>query len=168
MEFNKVRTGIEKKFFTQCSEVVIENGYVLYDLEYISGSSTLRLYIMDEKTKTAVIEDCVKVDRALTPVFEEEWVPDDIVLEVSSPGVYRSLKTLDHFELALNENISVVISGNLDEEILKDAPRAVKNGKDFKGILKEVTEEYIILDINGFELKLTVAQLKRASLEPAL
>lgn len=168
MEFNKVRTGIEEKFYTQCNAVVIENGYVLYDLEYISGSSTLRLYIMDEKTKTAVIEDCVKVDRALTPIFEEEWVPEDIVLEVSSPGVYRNLKTLKHFELALNERISVVITGNLEDEIVKDAPKAVKNGKHFTGILKTVTEENIILDINGFELKLTVAQLKKASLEPAL
>jgi ribosome maturation factor RimP len=168
----KVRTGIEGKFFDMSSDVVKENGFVLYDMEYIAGSSTLRVYIMNIETKTADIDDCVKVTRAMNPFFEEEseldvqWIPSDIVLEVSSPGMFRSIKTKEHFELALNERVQCSISGKLEDALIVDAPKAVKKGNGFVGILKEVKEDKIILDIDGFQLPLTFDQIKKANLEP--
>ncbi len=168
MELVKNRTGVEEKFYKIVEKVVDENQYQLYDFEYISGSSTLRVFIMDKETQTAVIEDCIKVDRAMSPYFEEEWVPNDVVLEVSSPGMYRSLKTLAHFELALNKRIACSIRGKLDEQLVEGAPKSVKKGNAFIGILKNINEENIIIDIDGFELALTFEQMKKANLEPEL
>ena len=69
MELEIKRSNLEQKFFELTEKIVHENNYALYDVEYHSGSSTLRVFIMDPETKTAVIEDCVKVDRAFDPLF---------------------------------------------------------------------------------------------------
>ena len=166
LELNKVRSGIELKLYNLALQIVTENEYVLYDVEYIKGSSTLQVYIMDPATKSAIIEDCIKVDRAFSPYCDEEaWIPNDFVLEVSSPGVYRSLKTLDHFKSAVNEIISLSIAGHLNEKEQAKA-KGVKSAKKFRGKLLEVTEEYIIIDSNSVELKISFEQMKKASLDP--
>ena len=170
----KKRTGIEEKFFKIADKVVRENGFDLYDMQYVSGSSTLMVFIMNQETKTADIDECVRVTRAMNPFFEEEeasdinWIPNDIVLEVSSPGMYRSLKTLKHFELVVGDRINCLIQGKLDEELLADAPKVIKKSSSFIGVLKEVKEKNILIDINGFELCLTFEQMKKANLEPEL
>lgn len=168
MELIRKRTGLEEKFFAICEAVTKELGYAIYDMDYIQGSSTVRLFIMNPETKTAVIEDCIKVDRATTEYFEEDWVPEDIVLEVSSPGVYRSLKTRENFEAAVGDIISCTITGSLEAEFLEGAPKSVKNGKAFRGILKEFNEEKILLEIDGFNLEISIEQIKKANLDPEL
>ena len=168
MELFKKRTGLEEKFYQACEAVTVEHDYVIYDMDYIQGSSTVRLFIMNPETKTAVIEDCIKVDRGLSPFFEEDWVPEDVVLEVSSPGVYRTLKTKENFEAVVGDLINCTISGSLNEELVKDAPKAIQNEKSFRGILKEFNEEKILLEIDGFELPLTIEQIKKANLDPEL
>ncbi len=169
LELDKKRTGIESKFYDFSKSTTEENGYVLYDMEYVSGSSTLRVFIMDAKTNTADIDDCVKVTRAMNPFFEEEegnWIPNDIVLEVSSPGMYRSLKTKEHFELAKDQRVQIFITGKLDESLTKDFSKAIQKGNTFVGLLKEINEENIILEIDGLSLPITFEQMKKANLEP--
>ena len=79
----------------------------LYDLEYQTGSLLLRVYIINPETLTAEIGDCVKVDHALTLPLQESWVPDGITLEVSSPGIFRSLKTDWHFSMSINRRVKL-------------------------------------------------------------
>lgn len=165
MELEKTRTGIELKLFELTSSIVSENGYELYDVEYISGSSTLRVYIMDNDTKTAVIEDCIKVDRAFSPSCEtEQWIPNDFVLEVSSPGVYRSLKTREHFVNVLGQIILCSVTGDVSKEM----PKEFKKSKKLRGKLIKIEDDGIILDLQDFELKLDFTQIKKANLDPDL
>lgn len=169
MDINSERSGLEKKFYLMCEPVVQEAGYRLYDLEYLTSQKLLRLYIQDPRTGSAVIEDCVKVDNALTPAFETEtWIPEDVVLEVSSPGVYRHLSTLEHFRMTIGEVIAVVIMGQLSDEQVQGAPKGVKGEKKFRGTLVEVSEESFTLEVNGFPLKLNYNQVKKVNLDPDL
>jgi ribosome maturation factor RimP len=169
MDINRERSGLEKKFYLMCEPVVQEAGYRLYDLEYIVGQKLLRLYIQDPRTGSALIEDCVKVDHALDPAFEkEEWIPQDVVLEVSSPGVYRHLSTLEHFHLSQDEMLAVVIMGQLTEEQVAGAPKGIKGEKKFRGKLLEVGEESFTLLVKDFPLKLTYKQVKKVNLDPDL
>ena len=116
MDIFESKIGKEKKYLELVAPYVVEAGYEVYDLEYLPSSTTLRLYIMNSETNTADLNDCITVDKALSEPFETtEWIPDSIVLEVSSPGMYRNLATKAHFDLALNEYIQVVIRGTLPE-----------------------------------------------------
>lgn len=167
MDLVRNRTGIEAKFFELCSKVVPENGLKLYDMEYVSGSYTLKVFVLDEATSSAVIEDCVKIDRALTPFLDElEWVPEQLILEVSSPGMFRDLKSLEHFQASLDQIISVTITGKLPELAVVGASKKVANAKKFRGLLKEVSDKQIIIDIDGFSLPIEVEQIKKANLDP--
>ena len=169
MDFNKKRTGIEQKFFELTSTIVSDNGYVLYDMEYVAGSSTLRVFIMDPETQSAIIEDCVKVDRAFTPYCEDEaynWIPDDFMLEVSSPGMYRSLKTMAHFESALSKTISINLIGKLNEEQAANLSTKLKKANKFRGELKAVNEKEIQINIDSVDVHVGFEQIKRANLDP--
>lgn len=167
LELERKRSGIEEKFFELTTQIVKDQGYELYDMEYVAGSSTLQVYIMDPETKSAVIEDCVKVDRAFNePVEELDWIPSDFVLEVSSPGVFRKLKTLRHLEMAKGEMIKVSITGKLDEEQSSGLPKSLKKQNQFRGNLVEANENKIILETNDVNIEIDIAQIKKASLDP--
>lgn len=169
MDINQERSGLEKKFYLMCEPVVQEAGYRLYDLEYVTTQKLLRLYIQNPSTGSALIEDCVKVDHALDPAFEKEtWIPEDVVLEVSSPGVYRHLANLEHFKMTIGEIVAVVIMGQLSDEQIKDAPKGIKGEKKFRGKLLEVGAEDFTIEVKSFPLKLTYKQVKKVNLDPDL
>lgn len=169
MDINQERTGLEKKFFLMCEPVVQEAGYRLYDLQYVVGQKLLRLFIQDPRTGSALIEDCVKVDHALSPAFESEtWIPEEVVLEVSSPGVYRHISTMEHFKMSIGEMVAVTIMGQLDEAQTTGAPKGIKGEKKFRGKLIEVTPEDFTLEVKAFPLKLTYKQVKKINLDPDL
>ena len=111
----------------------------------------------------------MKVDNALSPAFETEtWIPEDVVLEVSSPGVYRHMSTLEHFKMSIGEIIAVVIMGQLSEDQTKNAPKGIKGEKKFRGKLLEVGEEDFTVEVRNFPLKLTYKQTKKVNLDPDL
>jgi ribosome maturation factor RimP len=169
MDIDRERTGLEKKFLHMCEPVVQEAGYRLYDLEYVVGQKLLRLYIEDPRTGSALIEDCVKVDKALSPAFETEtWIPEDVVLEVSSPGVYRHLSSLEHFKTSIGEIIAAVIMGQLTDEQTSGAPKGIKGEKKFRGKLLEANSDDFVMEVNHFPLRITYKQLKKANLDPDL
>ena len=169
MDIYRDRLGVEKKFFHMCEPIVQEAGYRLYDLEYITAQKLLRLYIQDPRTGSALIEDCVKVDHALSPAFEvETWIPEDVVLEVSSPGVYRHLVNLEHFKMSMGEILAVVVMGQLSPEQLAGAPKGSAGEKKLRGKLEEVSADDFVIDIKGFKLKLTYKQVKKVNLDPDL
>jgi ribosome maturation factor RimP len=169
MDILQERIGLEKKFYLLCEPLVQEAGYRLYDLEYITGQKLLRLYIQDPRTGSALIEDCVKVDHALSEPFEkEEWIPAEITLEVSSPGVYRNISNLEHFKMSLGEIIAVVIVGQLSDDQIVGAPKGIKGEKKFRGKLLEVNQEDYVIEVKGFNLKLNYKQTKKVNLDPDL
>ena len=171
MDILQERSGLEKKFFHLCEPVVQEAGYRLYDLEYVTTQKLLRLYIQDPRTGSALIEDCVKVDKALDPAFETEtWIPEDVVLEVSSPGVYRHIANLEHFKMSIGEIVAVVITGQLSEEQTTGSPKGLnlKSDKKFRGKLLEADQDGYVIELKGFNLKLNYKQTKKVNLDPDL
>ena len=169
MDIQQERNGLEKKFYLLCGPVVQEAGYRLYDLEYVTGQKLLRLYIQDPRTGSALIDDCVKVDHALSEPFEkEDWIPEEVTLEVSSPGVYRHISNLEHFKMSLGEIVSVVILGQLSDDQTVGAPKGIKGEKKFRGKLIEANEEHFVIEVKGFSLKLNYKQTKKVNLDPDL
>ena len=110
----------------------------VYELDYLSGQSSLRLYIMNPESKTAVIEDCIKIDRALTPYIDQEsWMPQELILEVSSPGLFRDLRQAWHFNISSGERIQVLLKknlGDINENFQEKLPKRFGNQKKLPGI----------------------------------
>lgn len=158
------RHEMEQTFIDRCTPFIEEKGLAIYDLEYIAGSTTLRIYIMNPESGNAVIEDCVKVDKALDPLFEEAWIPEDITLEVSSPGVNRKLRTREHFEAAIGERVNLRLIKKLTET---DHPSL--NGQSvLSAKLSEVNNNDLSLDFEGKAITLKFEDIKKAKLDPLI
>jgi ribosome maturation factor RimP len=160
------RTGVDKQFFELCSKVVEAEGLKVYDMDYLHGSHELRLFIFDPETNSAVLEDCMKVDRALSPfIEEEEWMPAELTLEVSSPGVYRNLTTIEHFKNVEGEPVQLLLKKKLDEELLEGLSRKLKGQKKFVVQLVEVTDDSLNIELENKNINIKFDEIKKANLE---
>ncbi len=160
------RSGLELKFLELTTSILKELSYDLYDLEWSGSSGILTVYIMDPQTKSALIEDCMKVDRAFSPYVETlEWIPQNLTLEVSSPGLFRHLNRVDHFKMSIGEELSLTLNKNISEEMSPSLPKALRNNMKLKVLLENVSDENITVDIKGIKIVIPYSQIKKANLE---
>ena len=116
------------------------NGVEIYDVEYVKEGSDwyLRAYI--DKPEGVNINDCENVSRALSDVLDaEDYIADAYILEVSSPGLGRTLKKDRHLEKSLGKEIEVKTYKPIDKQ------------KEFSGILKTYDAETITIEEEGAE-----------------
>ena len=92
----------------------------------------------------------------------QEWIgalmdeldpfPGAYVLEVSSPGIDRPLRTPAHFQAAVGEQVKVKTS------------EAVEGRKNFKGALVSATEDAVVIEADGAEVALPFAIISKANI----
>lgn len=160
------RQGMELKLFELTSKILSENNLELYEMEWNASSGNLVVYIQNPVTKSAVLEDCVKVDRGFNPYMETEtWIPDNFTLEVSSPGLYRVLTTVNHFKSVEGEEIMLHLLKKVDEEKYPDFPKVLRNNLKLKVLLDKATEASLFVDAKGVKIEIPYEQIKKANLE---
>ena len=119
--------------------IAAANGVDIYDVEYVKEGSDYYLRAYIDKPEGVSIIDCENVSRRLSDVLDEaDFIPDAYILEVSSPGLGRTLKKDRHLEKSIG----------LDVEIKLYKPQ---NGtKEYEGMLERFDEESItITDEDG-------------------
>lgn len=91
--------------------VVETMGFELVDVEFVSaGRWTIRVYIdhLEGGLGPVSIDDCTRVSRRLDDALEmNQTVPHRFVLEVSSPGIERRLRTVEHFRRHVGQRVFV-------------------------------------------------------------
>jgi ribosome maturation factor RimP len=138
--------------------VVVDLGYELVGVEYLSNpkNRVVRIYI-DAEPDGIVVEDCERVSREVSALFDvEEPVPGHYTLEVSSPGIERPLFTGAHFARFAGELAAVQMA----------VP--VGGRRRFKGLIVRADQTSVVLDVDGQEIELAVADVARAHLAPDL
>lgn len=136
-------------------------GLMLYDLEFIGR--TLRVTI--HKSGGVSISDCSDVSRLLDTVLDvEEVIPGGAYdLEVTSPGLERSLKRKDHFETAVGETVNVVTEEPMSNWNADD--RFFSGRKHLLGKLESVGEDFLKMSQDGHSVQLPLAAVKRAQVK---
>lgn len=164
MQFNKeLLQKIEIKAEEFCSQL----GCRLYDLEYNGPSQLLRLYIDSEQEQAVSLEDCSNISKALSTFLDELDTGDNAYdLEVSSPGVERSLKKLWHFEKACNSKIEVKLQQSLGR--FMEVDEKLEKTKKLMGLLKQANRDFIELEVENAKnvsiLKLPMGQITKANM----
>lgn len=77
-----------------------EFGYLIWDVEYVREGADmyLRITIDTEDERGINIEDCEKMHRAIDPLLDEaDPIEEAYMLQISSPGVERTLTRPEHF-----------------------------------------------------------------------
>lgn len=81
------------------------------------------------------IQDCENVSRALSDKLDEvDFIDDAYILEVSSPGLGRTLKKDKHLEKSLGEEVELRLYKPRDKQ------------KEFTGILKSFDADSVIIE----------------------
>ncbi len=128
-------------------------GFELLGVEYMPQGrhSLLRIYIDHEDGIT--VDDCGDVSHQVSAVLDvEDPIRGEYTLEVSSPGLERPLFTLEHYA-RFAEQLA---------EIRLHAP--LHGRRKFKGRIKGVDGDEVILDVEGEEQRLAIGNIEKAHL----
>ena len=149
--------GREEKIELLLRPTVEALGFELWGLEYLSQGrhSTLRLYIDSENGVN--VDDCAEVSRHIGGVLDvEDPISGEYTLEVSSPGVDRLLFRLDHYPLYVGEWIELRLRTPFEGR------------RKFKGTLKGIEGEDVVVQIDDHEFLLPFDSVDRAQVRPRL
>ena len=132
-------------------------GYDLVDLDLrIGANGLLRIYIDSENGIT--LEDCARVSHQVSGLLDvEDPIPGNYSLEVSSPGVNRSLRTPAHYARFTGERAKVELARPRDD-----------GRRRFTGLLGTVAENEFELELDGETVILRFEDIAAARLAPKI
>lgn len=95
------RTPLEDKIFNLAEPVVTDLGFALVWVKITgeNAAAAVQITAEDPATRRLGIDDCAKISRALSAVFDvEDPIKGAYRLEISSPGIDRVLTRKQDFE----------------------------------------------------------------------
>ena len=120
------------------------NGVDIYDVEYVKEGSEYYLRAYIDKPEGVNILDCENVSRALSDALDmADFIPDAYILEVSSPGLGRTLKKDRHLEKSLGLEVEVKLY------------KPLNGSKEYVGILDGFDETTITISSEEGEFNFT-------------
>ncbi len=120
-----------EKLLTPIAEA---NGVSIYDVEYVKEGSDYYLRAYIDKPDGVNISDCENVSRALSDALDrEDFIPDAYILEVSSPGLGRTLKKDKHLQASIGEQVELKLF------------KPIEKCKEFSGILDSFDQDTLTI-----------------------
>ncbi len=139
---------IEKRFEEILTPIAEQNGVHVYDVEYVKEAGDYYLRAYSDKDGGVNIGECEAVSRALSDILDaDDFVEDAYTLEVSSPGLGRTLKKDRHLQQSIGQAVELKTYNPIDGQ------------KEFEGVLKAFTADSLTIDMNGTEKQFTRADI---------
>ena len=130
-------------------------GYELADLELRTGGADGMLRIFIDKAEGIGIEDCESVSRQVSAILDvEDPMQGNYALEVSSPGLDRTLTKPAHFTRFMGQNIRVKLRFPLSGR------------RNYRGALTSADDEKIEVEVDGESHSLPIKTIESARLIP--
>jgi ribosome maturation factor RimP len=128
-------------------EVAAREGCEIYDLEF-TPQRVLRVFL-DKAEGQVSVDDCANVSRGLNLMLDvDDVIPGGAYnLEVSSPGLERTLKRPDHYKKVVGQKIWVRLSQALSSLGVED-PK-IASAKQVQAKLVELMDAGIKLEIEA-------------------
>lgn len=115
--------------------ILEEMNLELFDIEYVKEGPDWYLRVYIDKEGGITIDECGIVSGKLSDLLDEQdVVAGSYILEVSSPGVERPLKTKKDFKKNIDKNIYVSLYVHIDGE------------KEYEGILKQFEDDIVTIE----------------------
>ena len=127
--------ALVNEIYEMVKPIADELNYDLYHVEYVKENGELYLRIYIEKDGGITLSDCEALSRRVSDLMDEkDPIKDPYFLEVSSPGLNRTLFTEEHYKRFIGREVMVKFTKSVDGK------------KNIKGILKEVNEDSIVVE----------------------
>lgn len=123
----------------------------LVDVEFIKegGNWYLRYYI--DKPGGVTIDDCQKISEQLSNYLDvSDPIPHSYILEVSSPGIERPLKSKKDLMKAIDTCIEIKTYKPID------------NQKTFIGTLLSCSDEFVVMEVGKKKIDIPINQISSA------
>ncbi len=144
------------RVWEMASSVAAGEGMEVVDIEFrpegSRGGRVLRLYLDKEGGPT--LEDLTRVSRQLSELLDDNpEVPGPYTLEVSSPGINRALKKVEHFVRYVGKKVRVRTRD------------MIEGRRSFLGILKQATRDEIVVSQEGRDFHIALPLIEKANYE---
>jgi ribosome maturation factor RimP len=147
------KVSIAQSVMTLIEPVLIAEGLELVDVEYKKEGKSWVLRIFIDKEEGITVEDCQKISRLTGDLIDiEEVIKTPFNLEVSSPGLDRSLKREKDF---------IKFKG---KRIRLHSLSPVDGRRKFNGILADFKDQTVFMDLDGEPFKILLSQVAKANL----
>ena len=124
------------------------NQVEIYDIEFVKEGSDFYLRAFIDKEEGVNINDCEAVSRALSDALDQEdFIPDAYILEVSSPGLGRTLKKERHFEKSMGLEVEL------------KTYKAINKEKQFIGVLKAYEDGAVTIETQKGDMRFEKADI---------
>lgn len=146
--------SIEEKVENLIKKPINDLGYELYDVIYTKEGKDYFLRIYIDKDNGIDLNDCEKVNDAISDLLDEaNYIKDQYFLEVSSPGVERRLRKNKHFEASIGKEVDINLYSpiTLKQDEINEKKKKNNTTKNISGILKSFDENNITLEIESNE-----------------
>lgn len=132
-----------------------EIDFELVDVEFVKEASQyyLRVYCDMDKEGGISIDDCVEISRNISAWLDkEDFIPEEYILEVSSPGLGRTLKKDKDFKRELGKEVELKTF------------KAINKQKEFSGILENFDADTLTIKIAGEDVKFSRSEIANVRL----
>lgn len=147
-------SSIEAKVEKLLEKIISDLGYYLYDVLYVKEGKDYYLKIIIDKESGISLEDCETVNNAINDILDEaDYIRDQYFLEVSSPGIERTLRKQRHFEKEIGNEILLKLFKPINKQ--KEVIGVLKEYNN-KEIVLQVEKEDIIIDLKNIALAKTI------------
>jgi ribosome maturation factor RimP len=130
--------------------VIAGLGLELYDVELNGGGGTRTLRVTIDRAGGVDLDAITDVTRALSPVLDDDsTLPGSFLLEVSSPGVERTLRTPAHYLGARGCTVSIKV-------------RTESGTERVRGVLVDSDDERCTIETDGKREELRYCDITQA------
>jgi len=143
------------KLIALIEPVVKALGLRLWGIEMVAHGrhKTLRIYI--DSDQGIELKDCESVSHQISSMLDvEEPITGNYTLEVSSPGLDRSLFNAEQFGQYLGHTVQIKLRHSFDGR------------RNYKGILNKVEDQEVGLIVDEHEYVLPIESIEKAKIVP--
>ena len=127
----------EEKTYLLVEPLCKELGFTLEEVSWVKEYNTFFLRIIIDKEGGINVDDATKLSEALSPLLDkEDFIKEEYMLEVSSPGVEKELKSDKDILSSIGEYVHISLY------VKKD------NFKEIEGYLKSYDDGKIVIEAN--------------------
>ena len=131
-----------KKDYESKTEELIQplidaNHFELVDVEWVKEGANWYLRVYIDKEGGINVDDCELVSRAFEEILDkEDYISENYIFEVSSPGLDRPLKKEKDFARSIGKDVEVKLY------------KAINKEKEFVGVLTEYDKDTVTLEMD--------------------
>ncbi len=130
------RKEYEKMTEELITPIIDAHHFELVDVEWIKEGSNWYLRVYIDKEGGVTVDDCEVINREFGDVLDEkDYISENYIFEVSSPGLDRPLKKEKDFARSIGKDVEIRLYKPMDKK------------KEFTGTLKSYDKNSVTIEL---------------------